>query len=185
MIMSRNITDLADATVEELKKLEELKPERGIIEDFFKVAKDAFGLGKFHSYTEKSMVKNILLGFLLTTIVVQCVFKTKTQLQRLSEGYMDFEPPKIDKKKQKDDENKIENESTKSEVKQPKKKTLSEFKENLTNLFNFSSRRRHKSKTKANYAPKESQNTRETIKHSLTEKLTWGLPNYNLWGIHN
>ena len=41
----------------------------------------------------KSMTKNILL----TTIVVQRGFKTKTQLQRLNEGYIDFEPPKINK----------------------------------------------------------------------------------------
>ena len=39
------------------------------------------------------MTKNILL----TTIVVQRGFKTKTQLQRLNEGYIDFEPPKINK----------------------------------------------------------------------------------------
>ena len=45
------------------------------------------------------MMKNILLGLLLTTIVVQQGFKTKTQLQRLSEGYVDFEEPKTTKKK--------------------------------------------------------------------------------------
>ena len=53
-----------------------------IIEDFFKVAKKAFGLGKFHSYTEKSMVKNILLALLLTTLIIQQGLKSKTQLQR-------------------------------------------------------------------------------------------------------
>ena len=57
------------------------------------------------------MVKNILLGLLLTTIVVQCGFKTKTQLQQLSESYVDFEPPKINKKK-KDDELKEKEEKT-------------------------------------------------------------------------
>ena len=34
----------------------EYKPVRGIIEDFFKAAKEAFGLGKFHSFT--GYVKN-------------------------------------------------------------------------------------------------------------------------------
>ena len=42
-----------------LENWKDLKPIRGIIEDFFKVGKDAFGLGKFHSYTQKSMRKNI------------------------------------------------------------------------------------------------------------------------------
>ena len=93
------ISDLVNQTVKILTYWKDLKPIIGIIEDFFKVAKEAFGLGEFHSYTEKSMVKNILLGLLLTTIVVQCGFKTKTQLQRLSESYVDFEPPKINKKK--------------------------------------------------------------------------------------
>ena len=66
----KEITDLVNQTVEILTNWKDLKPERGIIEDFFKAAKGAFGLGKFHSYTEKSMVKNILLSLLLTTIVV-------------------------------------------------------------------------------------------------------------------
>ena len=95
------IIDLVNQTVEILTNWKDLKPDRGIIEDFFKVAKEAFGLDKFHSYTDKSMMKNIILGLLLTTIVVQSGFKTKTQLQRLSEGYIDFEPPKINKKKKK------------------------------------------------------------------------------------
>jgi len=99
------ITPLAQDLVEILKEWEELKPERGIIEDFFKVAKDAFGLGKFHSYTDKSMTKNIVLTLLLTTIVIQTGFKTKTQLQRLSEGYIDFEPPKTNKKKNTKEDN--------------------------------------------------------------------------------
>ena len=36
---------------EKLKNWKDLKPIRGLIEDFFKVAKDAFGLGEFHSFT--------------------------------------------------------------------------------------------------------------------------------------
>ena len=34
-------------------------------------------LGKFHSFTDKSMYKNIYLCWLLTTIAVQTGFKTK------------------------------------------------------------------------------------------------------------
>ena len=45
------------------------------------------------------MVKNILLSLLLTTLVIQQGFQTKTQLQRLSEGYLDFQEPKTNKKK--------------------------------------------------------------------------------------
>ena len=46
------------------KKLEnwkELTSIKGIIEDFFKVSKKAFGLGEYHKYTEKSISKNIYL----------------------------------------------------------------------------------------------------------------------------
>ena len=82
-----------------LENWKEYKPTRGIIEDFFKAAKGAFGLGKFHSYTDKSMYKNIYLCPLLTAIVVQCGFKTKTQLQQLAEGKIDFTPPKNKKSK--------------------------------------------------------------------------------------
>ena len=82
-----------------LENWKEYKPTRGIIEDFFKAAKGAFELGKFHSYTDKSMYKNIYLCLLLTAIVVQCGFKTKTQLQQLAEGKIDFTPPKNKKKK--------------------------------------------------------------------------------------
>ena len=78
-----------------LENWKDLKPIRGIIEDFFKVGKDAFGLGKFHSYTQKSMRKNIYLCILLTAIVVQQGFNTKTKLQQLAEGRIDKKPVKI------------------------------------------------------------------------------------------
>ena len=45
---------------EKLENWKELKPIRGLIEDFFKVCKDAFGLGEFHAYT--GYVKNFV-GF--------------------------------------------------------------------------------------------------------------------------
>ena len=41
-----------------LKNWKDYKPIRGIIEDFFKAAKGAFGLGKFHSFT--GYVKNFV-----------------------------------------------------------------------------------------------------------------------------
>jgi len=82
-----------------LENWKDLKPIRGIIEDFFKVGKDAFGLGKFHSYTQKSMRKNIYLCILLTAIVVQQGFNTKTKLQQLAEGRIDKKPIKSRKAK--------------------------------------------------------------------------------------
>ena len=69
-----------------------------IIEDFFKVAKDAFGLGEFHSYTVESMSRKIYLCLLLTALIVQQGYKTKTQLQKFAEGNVVQNTP-ISKKK--------------------------------------------------------------------------------------
>ena len=99
-----------------LENWKDYKPTRGIIEDFFKAAKGAFGLGKFHSFTDKSMYKNIYLCLLLTAIVVQTGFKTKTQLQQLAEGKIEFQPPK--KKNTKNNKNTKE---TKQKSKTPSK----------------------------------------------------------------
>ena len=179
------ITALVDLTVEELKNFDDLKPVRGIIEDFFKMAKDAFGLGEFHSYTKKSMVKNILLGFVLTTIVVQCGFKTKTQLQRLSEGYLDLQPPKVDKKKQKDDDNEVEEKDTGIVIKEPQQKLITGIKKQITNLFNFSSRNSSKSKTETEIKSNDSKNINEAVKSYLAEKLTLTILNFGPWSISN
>ena len=100
-----------------LENWKDLKPIRGIIEDFFKVGKDAFGLGKFHSYTQKSMRKNIYLCILLTAIVVQQGFNTKTELQQLAEGRIDKKPVKSRKsKKSKKDKEKIKKEEVVEET---------------------------------------------------------------------
>ena len=97
-----------------LENWKDYKPTRGIIEDFFKAAKGAFGLGKFHSFTDKSMYKNIYLCLLLTAIVVQTEFKTKTQLQQLAEGKIEFQPPK-----KKNTKNKKNPKETKEKSKTP------------------------------------------------------------------
>ena len=47
------ISDLVNQTVKILTYWKDLKPIIGIIEDFFKVAKEAFGLGEFHSLYRK------------------------------------------------------------------------------------------------------------------------------------
>ena len=84
-----------------LKNWKDFKPIRGQIEDFFKVTKNTFGLGKFHSYTTKSMPRNIYLCLLLTALVIQQAYTSKTKMQRLSEGDVTQEKPVIKKKKQK------------------------------------------------------------------------------------
>ena len=104
-----------------LENWKEYKPTRGIIEDFFKAAKGAFGLGKFHSFTDKSMYKNIYLCLLLTAIVVQTGFKTKTQLQQQAEGKIEFKPPKKKNTKNMKNTNEIKQKSkTPSKIGQQK-----------------------------------------------------------------
>ena len=114
----------------------EYKPTRGIIEDFFKSAKGAFGLGKFHSFTDKSMYKNIYLCLLLTALVIQCGFKTKTQLQQLAEGKIELKPPK-NKKTKKDKKQKENNKKTKAQQKTGQQKLEIKEKETHTTLDYF------------------------------------------------
>ena len=65
------------------------------------------------SFTQKSMRKNIYLCLLLSALVVQQGFKTKTQLQKLSEGIIDYnttEPEKTiksNKSKEKTENKKV------------------------------------------------------------------------------
>lgn len=75
--MKKLLQQIKYILIEKLKNWKILKPERGIIEDFFKVSKQAFGLGEFHNYTTKSITKNIYLCILLTTLVIKTGFKTK------------------------------------------------------------------------------------------------------------
>ena len=96
---------LTTTLYDKLKNWKELKPTRGIIEDFFKVCKDAFGLGEFHSYTQSSMRRNIYLCILLSTLVIQQGFDTKTKLQQLAEGRIDLEPIKSRKSKKSKENN--------------------------------------------------------------------------------
>ncbi len=84
--LKKDIDSIASILFNKLQNWKDLKPVRGIIEDFFKVAKDAFGLGEFHCYTVESMSRKIYLCLLLTALIVQQGYKTKTQLQRLAEG---------------------------------------------------------------------------------------------------
>jgi len=60
------------------------------------------------------MYKNIYLCLLLTTIVVQTGFKTKTQLQQLAEGKIEFQPPKKKNTKNMKNTNEIKQKSRQS-----------------------------------------------------------------------
>ena len=102
------IGSLNSILLNKLENWKELKPIRGIIEDFFKVAKDAFNLGEFHSYTIESMHKNIYLCLLLTALIVQQGYKTKTHLQQLAEGNVSLEINKKAKKKKQTKKEKID-----------------------------------------------------------------------------
>jgi len=93
-----------------LKKIEnwkKYKPIRGKIEDFFKVTKEAFGLDKIHKYTKQSATKHIYLTILLTTIVIQEGYTTKTTMQQLAEGNIELKPPKKTKTNIKKNKTKI------------------------------------------------------------------------------
>lgn len=109
---------LASALFKNLKNWKSLKPIRGIIEDFFKVSKKAFGLGKFHNYTTKSISKKIYLVLLLTTIIIQTGFKSKTKMQQLAEGNVELLSPRKDyseKKKKTSEKQEISNVPEKTE----------------------------------------------------------------------
>ena len=117
--LKNKITSIVKLLYAELENWDDLKPIRGIIEDFFKVAKNAFGLGEFHSYTVESMSRNIYLCLLLTALIVQEGYKTKTKLQRLAEGDVVQDTPitkKTNNKEEKSNENnKIDEDSIKKE----------------------------------------------------------------------
>ena len=187
--LKEEINDLANQTVEILREWKDYKPIRGIIEDFFKVAKNAFGLDEFHSYTEKSMVKNIILGLLLTTIVIQQGFKTKTQLQRLSEGYVDFEKPKTTKKSKKSDDKEKTEKTNEKKEKSGQQNLEVKIKEQKANLYNYEDYQNPKSeKTKENSLDKFENNEKSlktTIKENLSKFLINPLKCYNTTGFIN
>ena len=58
---------------------------RSLIEDVFKLAKNAFSLRKFHRYTTRSVKKAGCLNVLLVGLVVSLGFRSKKQLQSLAE----------------------------------------------------------------------------------------------------
>ena len=136
--LKKDIDRIASILYEKLRNWKELKPIRGIIEDFFKVAKDAFGLGEFHSYTVESMSRKIYLCLLLTTLIVQQGYKTKTQLQRLAEGNIVQNTPVSKKTNKKKDKSKKDKKS-KAPLNTGQQKLKINTKEEQITLLNFCS----------------------------------------------
>ena len=67
-----------------LRRWEDFKPIRSVIEDVFKLAK-SFGLRRLHRYTRNSVLKFAALNVLLVGVVVALGFREKRVLQRLAE----------------------------------------------------------------------------------------------------
>jgi len=61
------------------------KPIRGMIEDIFKLAKNAFSLKNLHRYTKRSVKKFVCLHVLLIRIVVSLGINSKEELQKIAE----------------------------------------------------------------------------------------------------
>ena len=61
------------------------RPIRGMIEDIFKLAKEAFFLKKLHRYTARSVKKFVCLNVLLVGGVISLGINSKEELQRIAE----------------------------------------------------------------------------------------------------
>ena len=134
--LKKDIDSIASILFNKLQNWKDLKPVRGIIEDFFKVAKDAFGLGEFHSYTVESMSRKIYLCLLLTALIVQQGYKTKTQLQRLAEGNIVQNTP-VSKKSNKTKSNNKKDKKSETPLKIGQQELEIEPKEKQTTLQKF------------------------------------------------
>jgi hypothetical protein len=77
---------LAKALVERIKKWQDFKPLRSLMEDIFKVCKKAFGLERLHRYTKRSIKKFVALNVLLLGMIVSNGIRQKEKLQRLAES---------------------------------------------------------------------------------------------------
>jgi len=122
--------------IQKITNWKDLKPVRGLIEDFFKVAKDTFVLGQFHKYTTKSISKSIYICLLLTAICIQQGYNTKTKMQQLSEGNIELRPA-IKHRRKKKETKKPKSENTKVPYK-TKQTTLDKLKKDQqTTLFDY------------------------------------------------
>ncbi|MDR2966490.1 MAG: hypothetical protein LBU74_00880 [Methanobacteriaceae archaeon] len=65
--------------------MESYKGMRSKIEDFNKLLKVGLSLRKIHSYTKESIHKTVWLNVLLGGIITSLGFRTKKEIQRLTE----------------------------------------------------------------------------------------------------
>ena len=68
-----------------LEQWEVYRPIRGMIEDVFKLAKEAFSLKRLHRYTERSVKKIVCLDVLLVGVAISLGITSKKELQRFAE----------------------------------------------------------------------------------------------------
>lgn len=68
-----------------LEEWEIYQPIRGMIEDVFKLAKEAFSLKRLHRYTGRSVKKVVCLHVLLVGVMVSLNITSKEELQRIAE----------------------------------------------------------------------------------------------------
>lgn len=68
-----------------LEKWKTYKGLRSKIEDFNKLITDALSLRRIHRYTKQSIRKTSYLNVLLAGIIIKQGFRTKKEIQRLTE----------------------------------------------------------------------------------------------------
>jgi len=77
--------ELTKKTLERLKNWDKYKGLRSKIEDFNKLLKVGLSLSKVHRYTKQSIHKFVWLNVLLGGLITSCGFRTKKEIQRLTE----------------------------------------------------------------------------------------------------
>lgn len=83
--LMKRFASLARRLVMHLRDETSFLEKRSLIEDVFKMAKNAFGLKKIHKYTTRSVKKTVCLNVLLLGLVISLGFNKKIDLQKLSE----------------------------------------------------------------------------------------------------
>ena len=77
--------ELGDRAIEMLKKWKKYKGLRSKIKDFNKLLKVGLSLTKIHHYTKESIHRTVWLNVLLGGIITSFGFRTKKEIQRLTE----------------------------------------------------------------------------------------------------
>ena len=77
--------DLLEKLSSLLEQVDDYAAIRGLIEDVFKVAKNALSLKRLHRYTSRSVGKMVAVTVLLVGLIISFGYDSKKPLQRLSE----------------------------------------------------------------------------------------------------